>query len=177
MFWLEQGTRAADVQWWCTASLLWQALFSQILIFFCLPLAFFLLDFLTESFHLRCLWRKSENVGIWCLDSYRSQQRAWAKNKRLSPIYLSERLILGHDHQGANADCNSSPYPRQEMESYRFALFIFPTSMLGWFLKTPSPLLPHLKGAAWTKFVQEFNRKGAMLKVFIETEETHRHFK
>ena len=48
-----------------------------------------------------------------------------------SPIHLSEGLILGHDHQGINADCHSSPYTREEMESYWFTLFILPTSMLG----------------------------------------------
>lgn len=179
MFSLEQGTGAANVRWWCTASLFWQALFSQILIFFCLPLAFFLLDFLSESFHLWQLWRNSENLGIWCLDSLQESAESLEKEQKAqrglnSPVHPSEGLILEHDQQGINADCNSSPYTREEMESYRFALFILPTSMLGWCLKIPSPILPHLKGAAWTKFVQEVNRKGAVLKVFIETQETHR---
>jgi len=91
-----------------------------------------------------------------------------------SPVHLRAGLIPRHDHQGINADCNSSAYTREEMASYPFALLSLPTSMLGWCLKTLSPILPHLKGAAWTKFVQEVNRKGAVLKVLTET---HREFK
>lgn len=53
-------------------------------------------------------------------------QRGWNRH-----IHLIEGLVLGHDHHSINVGCKSSPYTREEMESYQLALFILPTSILG----------------------------------------------
>lgn len=84
---------------------------------------------------LRQLHELAERLG--------EEQRA-----QRGPTEFSEKLILGHSHQGINADCNFSPYTRDRMESPSFSLFALSISVLGWCLKTPSRILPHRDEAA-----------------------------
>lgn len=168
MFSPGKGTGAADVWWCCTASLFCQALFSQILVFFCFLSLWFLIWKLPSMMAVKKIWK----CGYLILQQLQKLAESLGKEQKAqkglnSPICLSEGLILGHNHQGGNLDCNSSPYTNKEMESYCFALFILPTAMLGWHLKTSSPIIPHLKEVACTKFVQE-NRKGALVKFSLK---------
>lgn len=141
-------TRAAHVQWWCTAGLFWQALFFQILIFFWFPLAFS-----SETFCPLWLWR------VWkfrCLMLTQIQELADSLegNKGLRvwtvPSISVRGLILRHDHCWWQFQ---ALYRRGDGKLPVCIIFLFSiltilfTSMPGWCLKTPPPILPHLKGA------------------------------